>query len=195
MKRKEEFDKILFSGEWYDTQDLKLVLYQERCINEMNKFNKTKASPLGLLVRMHKMKKMFGAIGDGSYVEPPIHANFGGKNVFIGKEFYANFNLTLVDDGKITIGDNVMIGPNVTIATPLHPLEAEKRLEKKNQRNLPVTIGNNVWIASNAVILPNVTIGDNAVIAAGAVVTKDVPPNVMVAGVPAKIVKELNKEE
>ena len=191
MKRNDSFDKILFSGEWYDTQNLKLVLYQQRCINEMNKFNKTKASPLGLLVRMRKLKKMFGAIGEGSYVEPPIHANFGGKNVFIGKGFYANFNLTLVDDGKITRGDNVMIGPNVTIATPLHALEAEKRLSKENQRNIPVTIGTNGWIASGATILPGVTIGDNAVIAAGAVVTKDVPPNVLVAGVPAKVIREL----
>ncbi len=195
MKRNDKFDKILFSGEWYYCNDLELLMYQERCINYMNKFNKTKASPLGLVRRMKMLKKMFGAIGDESYVEPPIHANFGGKNVFIGRHFYSNFNLTLVDDGKITIGNDVLIGPNVTIATPLHPLDPEHRLKKENQRNLPVTIGNNVWIASGAMILPGVTIGDGAVVAAGAVVTHDVPPNVLVAGVPAKIIKDLSKEQ
>ena len=127
MKRNDKFDKVLFSGEWYYCNDLELLLYQQRCINVMNRYNKTKASAVGLLRRARMLKKMFGAIGEESYVEPPIHANFGGKNVFIGKRFYANFNLTLVDDGKITIGDNVMIGPNVTIATPLHPLDEAQR--------------------------------------------------------------------
>ena len=191
MKRKDKFDKILFSGEYYNCNDPVLLAYQHRCVQQMNRYNKIPSGPLGLLLRMKRLPKLFGAIGEGSYVEPPVHANFGGKNVFVGKNFYANIHLTLVDDGKITIGDNVMIGPNVTIATPVHPLSAKERMSEANQKNLPVTIGNNVWIASNVTILPGVTIGDNAVIGAGSVVTKDVPAGVLAFGNPCTVQRNL----
>ena len=186
-----KFDDVLFSGEYYNCYDEELMKYQLKRVHIMNQYNKTSATPFGLAKRKKLIKKMFRSVGENAYIEPPIHANFGGNNVVLGNNFYANFNLVLVDDGLITIGDNVMIGPNVTIATPLHPLNAKKRNSENNQKNLPVKIGNNVWIASNAVILPGVTIGDNSVIAAGAVVTKDVPENVLVAGVPARIMKKV----
>ncbi|MBQ4443204.1 MAG: sugar O-acetyltransferase [Clostridia bacterium] len=191
MKRDARFDEILFGGEYYDCADPRLMRYQLRCIEQMNAFNRTRATPCGMKKRAKIMRTMFGAVGEKPYVEPPVHANFGGKNVFIGDNFYANFNLTLVDDGRITIGNNVLIGPNVTIATPLHPMDVAGRNSKANQRNLPVTICDNVWIASSATILPGVTVGEGAVVAAGAVVTKDVPPRVLVAGVPARVVREL----
>lgn len=193
MKRKDEFDKILFSGEYYDCNDLTLLSYQHRCVEDLNRYNRIKAGPVGLVKRMKRLKKIFGAVGEGSYVEPPMRANFGGKNVFVGKNFYANSNLTLVDDGKIVIGDNVMIGPNVTIATPIHPLSGVDRRKKENQKNLPVTIGNNVWIASNCVILPGVTIGDGAVIGAGSVVTKDVPAGVLAFGNPCSVRRKIEE--
>ena len=193
MKRNEKYDEILFGEKFYDPAEMHLLLYQQRCINAMNKYNKTPATPLGLLLRIRRLKKMFGAIGENSYVEPPIHANFGGKNTFIGKCFYANFNLTLVDDGKITIGDNVMIGPNVTIVTAEHSLKEEERLKKENQINHPVTIGNNVWIASGVTIFPGVTIGDGSVIGAGSIVTKDVPTGVLAYGVPCRVQRNLNE--
>ena len=186
-----KFDEILFSGEYYNCYQEDLVKYQLSRINLANKYNKTPATPAGIKKRVKLIKQMFREVGENPYIEPPFHANFGGSNVSLGKNFYANFNLVLVDDGRIIIGDNVMIGPNVTIATALHSLNAEERNSEKNQRNLPVAIGNNVWIASNVTILPGVTIGDNAVIAAGAVVTKDVPNNVLVGGVPAKIMKKI----
>ena len=191
MKRNDKYDELLFGERFYDPANIQLLLYQQRCVNEMNKYNKTKATPLGLLMRVKRLKKMFAAIGENSYIEPPVHANFGGKNTFIGKNFYANFNLTLVDDGKITIGDNVMIGPNVTIITAEHSLKAEERLQKENQINHPVTIGNNVWIAANVTIFPGVTIGDNSVIGAGSVVTKDVPANVIAFGNPCKVQRNI----
>ena len=191
MKRKAQFDGILFSGEWYDTADRKLLAYQQRCVAQMDRYNRIPSGRLGLLLRVKRLRRVFGAIGEGGYVEPPVHANFGGKNVFIGKNFYANFNLTLVDDGRITIGDNVMLGPNVTIATALHPLEAEARSKKENQRNLPVVIGNNVWLAAGVTVLPGVTIGDNAVVGAGSVVTRDIPANTLAVGVPAKAVRPI----
>ena len=188
-----KFDDILFSGEYYNCYNPELLKYQLKHVQIVNKYNKTSATPFGLLKRKKLLKKMFREVGENAYIEPPFHANFGGSNVILGKNFYANFNLVLVDDGLITIGDNVMIGPNVVIATALHPLKAKERNSECNQKNLPVTIGNNVWIASSVTILPGVTIGDNAVIAAGAVVTKDVPANAMVAGIPAKIIKMIEQ--
>ena len=195
MKRKSEFDSLLFSGEYYDCNDMKLLSYQHRCVAQMNRYNKIKSGPVGLWRRMKRLKRVFGSIGEGGYVEPPVHANFGGKNVFVGKNFYANANLMLVDDGKITIGDNVMLGPNVTIATAVHPLRADERQESQNQKNLPVTIGNNVWIAACVTVLPGVTIGDGAVIGAGSVVTKDFPPNVLAYGNPCRAVREISESD
>lgn len=194
MKRNEKYDKILFSEDFYNCNDKEIISYQMKCINIVNKFNNTKSSFNGLKKRNRLLKEMFGSIGNNCYIEPPMHSNFGCKNVFVGDNFYANFNLTLVDDGKITIGNNVLIGPNCVIATPVHPMNAVDRLPDKNQKNMPVVIKDNVWIASNVTILPGVTIGKNAVIGSGAVVTKDVADDTFVAGVPAKVIKELNKK-
>lgn len=192
MKRNPKFDDILFSGEYYDPRNDEILKYQLDCINEMNKFNNTESSFEGLKLRNKLLKEMFGAIGENCYIEPPVHANFGGKNVFIGDNFYANFNLTLVDDGKITIGNNVLIGPNVSILTPLHPLDDREDRGSK-QRNLPVIIEDDVWIATNVIIMPGVTIHKGAVVGAGSIVTKDVPPYTLVIGSPAKVVRKIHE--
>lgn len=191
MKRDPKFDKVLFSQDYYDCRDEELITYQLACIQEMNLFNQTESSLDGLKQREKLMKEMFGSIGNNCYIEPPIHANFGGKNVFIGDNFYANFNLTLVDDGKITIGNNVMIGPNVSILTPVHPIDPEERKSSNNQRNMPVIIEDDVWIATGAIIFPGITIGKGAVVGAGSVVTKDVEPYTVVAGNPARLIKKI----
>ena len=191
MKRNDKFDKILFSEEYYDCNNKEILKYQLDCIEEVNKFNNTVSNLENLKLRGEMLKEMFGAIGENSYVEPPIHSNFGCKNCFVGKNFYANFNLTLVDDGKITIGDNVLIGPNCTIITPVHPLDPIERFSDKNQKNLPVVIGNNVWIAANVTIMPGVKIGDNAVIGANSLVTHDVEADSLYYGNPAKFIKKI----
>ena len=113
-----------------------------------------------------------------------------GENIHVGENFFANFNLTILDEGRVTIGDNVFIGPNVSIYTACHPLEAEHR-NTFDEWAEPVTIGNNVWIGGSVTILPGVTIGDNAVIGAGSVVTRSVPPSVVAAGNPARVIKSL----
>lgn len=194
MKRNDKFDKVLFSEEYYDCNNKEILKYQLDCIDELNNFNNSKSSLDNLKNREQMLKEMFGSIGTNCYVEPPIHANYGCKNVFVGNNFYANFNLTLVDDGKITIGNNVLIGPNCTIITPVHPLDKDERMSDKNQKNIPVVIEDDVWIAANVTILPGVTIGHGSVIGAGSVVTKDVLPNSLYYGNPAKFIKELNKK-
>lgn len=192
MKRLECYDEMLNSGEFYDCNNPELLRYQFKCKREMNSYNKTSDSVFGIRKRKKLLSKMFAKVGVNPYIEPPFHANFGGKNVYIGDNFYANFNLTLVDDAKITIGNNVMIGPNVTVITPVHPLDVETRLSKKNQKNFPVIIKDNVWIASNVTIFPGVTIGKNSIIGANSVVTKDIPDNVLAFGAPAEVKKKLD---
>ncbi len=116
------------------------------------------------------------------------------RHVFIGDNFYANFNLTLVDDAHIYIGNDVMIAPNVTIATAGHPIDPELR-KQGYQFVAEVHIGNNVWIGAGAVIMPGVTIGDNTVIGAGSVVAKDIPANVVAFGVPCKVIREIGEHD
>ena len=140
------------------------------------------------------LKEMFAAIGEGCYIETPFHANFGGKKVHFGNRVYANFNLTLVDDEAIYVGDDVKFGPNVTVCTAAHPILPALR-RKAYQFNLPVSIGNCVWIGTGAVILPGVTIGDNSVIGAGSVVTKDIPANVVAVGNPCRVLRPINQKD
>lgn len=139
------------------------------------------------------IRKVFAEVGENCYIEPPFHANWG-CNMHVGKNFYANFNLTVVDDADITIGDNVMIAPNVVIATGTHPVCPELR-EQIYQYNLPVRIGSRVWIGAGAIILPGVTIGDDSVIGAGSVVTRDVPSGVVAVGNPCRVLREISDRD
>lgn len=143
--------------------------------------------------RAELLAAFFGSVGKDLYVEPPLHANWG-LNTHWGDGCYANFNLTLVDDGPVTIGDNVMIAPNVVITTTGHPVKPELRTVHA-QFSLPVTIGNNVWIGAGAIILPGVTIGDNSVIGAASLVTKDIPANSVAFGSPCKVVREISEHD
>ena len=137
---------------------------------------------------------MFAEIGEGCYVEPPLHANFGGRHVHFGSHVYANFNLTLVDDTHIYVGDHTMFAPNVILATAGHPLLGALR-ERNYQYNMPVRIGRNCWLGAGVIVLPGVTIGDNTVVGAGSVVTRDVPPYSLAVGSPARVVRELGSHE
>lgn len=132
--------------------------------------------------------KLTGVAVDETFqLLPPFYTDFG-KNIRVGKNVFINHACTFMDRGGITIGNNVLIAPKVNLITINHPLQPQLR---RNTISKPITIGNNVWLGAGVTVMPNVTIGDNSVVAAGAVVTKDVPPNVIVAGVPAKIMKQL----
>ncbi|CAM4174211.1 sugar O-acetyltransferase [Lederbergia lenta] len=155
-------------------------------------FNSTRPSQQAERNRM--LKKMFAKIGENCYIEPPLHANWGGRNVHFGNDVYANFNLTLVDDCDIFVGDNVLFGPNVTVSAGTHPVHPKLR-SKQAQYNVPIHIGNNVWIGANSVILPGVHIGENTVIGAGSVVTKNIPANVVAVGSPCRVIREINDKD
>ena len=161
-------------------------------LDRLYDFNMTR--PTELEKRKAMLKEMFAEIGEGCYIEPPFHANFGGKHVHFGKNIYANFNLTLVDDTHIYVGDYTMFGPNVTVATAGHPILPELRKEGY-QYNASITIGKNCWIGAGAIILPGITIGDNVVIGAGSIVTKDIPSNVVAVGNPCKVLREVNEHD
>ena len=139
------------------------------------------------------IREVFAEVGENCYIEPPFHANWG-CNMHVGKNFYANFNLTVVDDADIYIGDSVMIAPNVVIATGTHPICPELR-ERIYQYNLPVHIGNRVWIGAGSIILPGVTIGDGSVIGAGSVVTRDIPAGVVAVGNPCRVMRPISERD
>lgn len=156
---------------------------------------KYNALGLGDEARMRELlPQMFAEAGEGTYIQPPFYANWGGKHVHLGKNVYANFHLTLVDDGHIFIGDRTMIGPNVTIVTGTHPVSPALR-ERGIQYNADVHIGKNVWLGAGAIVLPGVTIGDNSVIGAGAVVSRDIPANVVAVGVPCRVLREIGEHD
>ena len=138
------------------------------------------------------VRELFGSVGSHPTVLPVFSCD-NGKNIHVGENFLANYNVTILDIAPVTIGDYVMIGPNTLIATVNHPFSPRKRRGHIGQAK-PVSIGRDVWIGGNCTILPGVTIGNNVLIAAGAVVTKDVPDNCVVGGVPAKMIREINDD-
>lgn len=182
----------LHTGELYLPMDDSIMKDQLKRIDRLYDFNATR--PIELDKREEMLKEMFAEIGEGCYIEPPLHSNFGGGHVHFGKYVYANFNLTMVDDTHIYVGDYTMIGPNVTIASAGHPILPELR-EKGYQCNMQVHIGKNCWIGAGSVILPGVTIGDNTVIGAGSVVTKDIPENVVAVGNPCRVLREIGERD
>lgn len=182
----------MHNTELYWPGNEELMKEQLGYLNRLYDFNMTR--PTELEKREAMLKEMFAEIGEGCYIEPPFHANFGGKHVHFGKNIYANFNLTLVDDTHIYVGDYTMFGPNVTVATAGHPILPELR-KKGYQYNAPITIGKNCWIGAGAIILPGITIGDNVVIGAGSIVTKDIPSNVVAVGNPCKVLREVNEHD
>lgn len=161
------------------------------CKELLYDFNHTR--PSELKKRDEIIRKVFASVGENCYIEPPLNANWG-CNTHVGKNFYANFNLTLVDDADVYIGDYVMIAPNVVIATGTHPINPDLR-EKNYQYNVPVHIGNRVWIGAGSIILPGVSIGDDSVIGAGSVVTKDIPSGVVAYGNPCKVVRKISERD
>lgn len=179
-------------GLLYDPMNPALLKEQVPYQDRLWAFNQLK--PSDLASKEQYMKEVFAACGEGNYIELPFRANWGGAHVHFGSGIYANSNLTLVDDGHIYVCDKVMFGPNVTVATANHPIDAELRA-RGLQYNKDVTIGENAWIGAGVVIVPGVRIGKNAVIGAGSVVTKDIPDNVVAVGNPCRVLREVSERD
>ncbi|HBN57130.1 MAG TPA: sugar O-acetyltransferase [Lachnospiraceae bacterium] len=182
----------MHTGELYLPGDEEILKIQLKKLDRLYDFNATR--PTELDKREVLLKEMFAEIGEGCYIEPPFHANFGGSHVHFGSHIYANFNLTMVDDTHIYVGDYTMFGPNVTVATAGHPILPELR-RQGYQYNAPIHIGENCWIGAGVLIMPGVTIGNNSVIGAGSVVTKDIPSDVVAIGVPCRVLREINEHD
>lgn len=180
------------SGDIYDPADPEVTRLQIDCMEKLYDYNQTR--PGEGERRFAMLKQMFAEIGEGCYIEPPLHSNFGGHHVHFGKWVYANYNLTLVDDTHIYVGDRTMFGPNVVLATAGHPINAELR-SKGLQYNMPIRIGRNCWLGAGVIVMPGVTIGDNVVIGAGSIVTKDIPSDVVAVGNPCKVLRPVSEHD
>ncbi len=185
-------EEKLHSGGLYLPNGDDILTCQSQCLELQYEYNLTR--PGETRRREVLLGQMFAELGQGCYIEPPLHANWGGRHVHFGKNVYANFGLTLVDDTHIYVGDFTMLGPNVVLATAGHPVCPELR-EQAYQYNLPVTVGRNCWLGAGVIVLPGVTIGDNTVIGAGSVVTRDVPANVVAAGNPCRVLRPIGPQD
>ena len=188
MELKELIESIN-NGDLYNCMNDELIAEQAKCLELQYEYNNTRPSEGAK--RKELLKEMLAECGEGCYIEPPLHANWGGHNLHFGDHVYANFNLTVVDDTHVYVGNDVLFAPNVILATAGHPIDPELR-KNDYQFNMPIRIGNNVWLGAGVIVMPGVTIGDNSVIGAGSVVTKDIPSGVVAFGTPCKVVREIN---
>lgn len=186
MTIKTEKQKML-DGELYMANDAELTRDREYARKTTRMFNQTTETEQETRVAL--LKELFGSTGEHLSMEPNIHVDYG-YNIHVGNHFYANFNCTILDVCEVRIGENCLLGPDVHIYTATHPLNPHER-NTGAEYGKPVIIGNNVWIGGRAIIIPGVTIGDNVVIASGAVVTKNVPDHMIVGGNPARIINEI----
>lgn len=182
----------MHNGKLYFPNDNAIMEEQLQCLNRLYDFNMTR--PVELEKREAMLKEMFAEVGGECYIEPPFHANWGGRHVHFGDGVYANFGLTCVDDTHIYVGSHTMFGPNVVLATAGHPVLSGLR-KHGIQYNMPIHIGENCWFGAGVIVLPGITVGDNVVIGAGSVVTKDIPSNVVAVGNPCRVLREINEHD
>lgn len=182
----------MHNGKLYDPNDDSVMEEQMVCLDRLYDFNQTRPSEMDK--RNAIMKEMMGDVGKDCYIEPPFHANWGGKHVHFGDGVYANFGLTCVDDTHIYVGSHTLFGPNVVLATAGHPMLPELR-KHGIQYNMPIHIGENCWLGAGVIVVPGVTIGDNVVIGASSVVTKDIPSNSVAMGTPCRVVRQINDHD
>ena len=186
----------MISGELYDSSDKELEQLRLNARKLARKYNLTDEEQTRIL------RELLSETEELPYLQAPVYFDYG-CNTFFGKSCFANFNFTCLDVGEIHIGDNVLIGPNVTLATPMHPLLPEERNIRKREDgssyNLeyakPITIKDNCWLASNVVVCGGVTIGEGCVIGAGSVVTRDIPPYSLAAGNPCWVIRKITEED
>jgi maltose O-acetyltransferase len=177
----------VLAGELYLADDPVLAEEQARAARLLDRFNQTGvddgAERHGLLL------ELLGELGEGSEIKPPLRCDYGYR-IRVGARTFVNYGLVALDVAPIAIGDDVQIGPNVQLLTPTHPIDPDTRRAKWEAAE-PIAIEGNVWLGGGVIVLPGVTIGENTVVGAGSIVTKDLPPNVVAAGNPARVVRSL----
>ena len=183
-----QFDRMIAELPFYADEEMREIMMKNRF--RLQEYNTI--APDKMDRKTELLREILSKAGEKVYIEPPFHCDFG-CNIEVGDNFYANYNLTVLDCNKVRIGDNVMIAPNVTITAAGHPIHPDSR--RKYEYGIPVTIGNKVWICANVVICPGVTIGDGSVIGAGSVVTHDIPAGVVAFGNPCKVYREITEED
>ena len=195
-----EQKELMLSGKLYDPNDLELLKLRvkaHRLSAEYNALLETDEEK-----RQKILEELIGDLGKGAYLQGPIQFDYGCFTS-IGERTYANFNLTILDTCPVKIGNDVFIGPNVSILTPMHPLRWQERntyyredgVLTDQEHGKPITIGNNIWIAGNVTICGGVTIGDGSVIGAGSVVTRDIPPDSLAAGNPCRVIRKITEAD
>ncbi len=187
MTIKSEKEKMI-AGELYFANDPELIADRQFARSQSQIINQAETAEL----RSQLLKETFGKTGEKIYMEPQINFDYG-YNIFVGENFYANFNCTFLDVSTIEIGNNCMFAPNVQLYTATHPLHPVKRNSGLEYAK-PIKIGDNVWLGGGVIITPGVTLGDNVVVGAGSVVTKSFPDNVVIAGNPARVIKTVEEE-
>ena len=187
----EEQKQRILNGEMYDDTTEELVNARERTVFLTNEYNKTFGQPKE--VREAALRKILGEMGENVFFEPTFRCEFG-FHIKIGNDFYANFDCVMLDGGGIEIGNNVLFGPRVGIYTTNHANDAEERAKGACYAK-PVKIGDRVWVGAGVHITQGVTIGENTIIGAGSVVTKDIPANVIAAGVPCRVIREITEKD
>ena len=186
MPSRTEKEKML-AGESYNCLDPDLEAERQKTKELLRLYNLTEAEPERQTILQH----LLGRIGQNSIIEPPFYCSYG-QNIHIGDHVYLNVQCTILDCNEVRIGHHVMIGPVVQIYTAAHLLEAEARIQGWEVAE-PIVIEDNVWLGGGAILLPGVTIGRNAVVGAGAVVSRSVPANTVVAGNPARVIREIEQ--
>ena len=177
----------MLAGELYVANDEELTAERLRCRRLLRQFNTTE--PADDEGRRRILALLLSEVGENSWIEAPFHCDYG-SNISVGARFYANFDCVILDPGRVEIGDDVFLGPGVHVYTATHPIDASERI-KGPELARPVRIGSRCWIGGRSVILPGVTIGEGSTVGAGSVVTTDVPPNVVAAGNPCRVVRTL----
>ncbi len=185
-----EKEKML-SGKLYIAKDKELAQDNKMARRLTRLFNQTDENEFDK--RIAYLKELFGLTGENIWIEPTFHCDYG-RHIFIGENFYANYDCIIIDVCPVTIGDNVFFGPRVCVYTAAHPIDAEIRATGL-EYGKPVTIGNDVWVGGNTVINPGITIGSNVVIGSGSVVTKNIPSGVVAVGNPCKVLRPITDED
>lgn len=183
--------KRMLSGELYMAEGEELGKIRDNMLDKLYQYNHAHYNNHKL--RDELIKEILGGYKDKLKITPPVYFDYG-KHTFVGKNFYANFDCIFLDVNTITIGDNVMFGPRVGLYTAGHPIDKDIRITGL-EYGLPITIGNNVWIGGNVVVMPGVHIGNNTIIGSGSVVTKDIPSDVIAAGNPCKVIRKITTED